>query len=378
MSDWADVAVVGGGIVGLAQAWSAAKRGLSVVLFERDPRAQGASVRNFGMIWPIGLPAGPLREAALSSRRLWQEIAAETGIWHDPCGSLHLAYAADEMAMLSEFAEAAPALGYEVALLEAAAVRRLSAAVNVDGLLGGLWSPTEMAINPRQAVAVIPRWLRERFGARLCFGTTIQRIDLPNLDSTDGRRWRVGKALVCGGADFHTLFPDVFAQAGLRRCKLQMMRTAPQPEGWRMGPMIACGLTLRHYQTFARCPSLARLQQRIAAESPELDRFGIHVMAAQNDRGEVVLGDSHEYDEAIEPFDKCVIDELILGQVRRLICLPAEHIASRWHGIYAKHSTLAEFVAQPRPGVTIVVNTCGLGMTLSFGLAEQGWQARMS
>ena len=374
MIERADVAVIGGGIVGLAQAWSAAKRGLSVVLFERSPRAEGASIRNFGMIWPIGLVAGPRREAALRGRELWEEIAAATGIWHDPCGSLHLAYAPDELAVLTEFVERAPALGYECALLEAAAVRRLGPAVNFEGLLGGLWSPTEMAIDPRQAIAVIPRWLHEHFGVHLCFGTTIHRIDMPHVESTDGRRWRVERALVCGGADFATLFPEVFARAGLRRCKLQMMRTAPQPDGWRMGPMIAGGLTLRHYQAFAHCPSITRLRERIAAESPELDRFGIHVMAAQNGRGEVVLGDSHEYDEAIEPFDKSTIDELILRHLRRMLRLPEEGIAARWHGLYAKHPTLAEFTAEPRPGVTIVVNTCGLGMTMSFGLAEQRWQ----
>lgn len=370
-----DVAVIGAGIVGLANAWSAARRGLSVALFEADSRAAGASIRNFGMLWPIGQASGGDHEIALASRQRWLDLADAAGIWINPCGSIHLAHRSDELAVLEEFADRSAALGYDCGLLTPEAVLEKSPAVNASGLLGGLWSGTEMCVNPREAIAVIPQWLSGTYAAQLHFDTLITHVETSQLAAADGREWQAERIVVCSGADFRTLFPECFTQAGLRRCKLQMLRTGPQPGGWRIGPHLASGLTLRHYANFAVCETLENLKRRIADETPELDRYGIHVMASQNNHGDVILGDSHEYDDPISPFNKSAIDELMLAELRKLIQLPDWNIAERWSGIYAKHPDKTWLEADPLPGVKVTTATGGAGMTMSFGLADELWDA---
>ena len=85
MENHADLAVVGAGILGLAHAYEAARRGRRVAVFERSPRAAGASVRNFGLIWPVGQPHGRLHQMALRSRARWLQVleAARLPYWPD-------------------------------------------------------------------------------------------------------------------------------------------------------------------------------------------------------------------------------------------------------------------------------------------------------
>ena len=365
-----DAAVVGAGVLGLAHAYHLAKQGRRVVLFERSPAAVGASIRNFGMLWPIGQTAGEMYDMAVRSREIWLEALQESGIWHERTGSLHLAYREDEMQVLREFAAAAPHSGYQCALLTAEQVLERSDAVQAEGLLGGLWSPTEVCVDPPSTIRALPGFLAERYGVTFHFDTAVTACGDGTLQA-GGREWRAEQIFLCGGDDFQTLFPDLLQTAGMIRCKLQMLRSQPMENRWRLGPMLAAGLTLRHYKSFQSCPSLPALKERVSAETPLYDRYGIHVMASQNGKGELVLGDSHEYGAEITPFDNPEIDVLILDYLHTFLRAPDLRIASRWHGIYAKHPSAPYLALHPAPNTTVVTGVGGAGMTLSFGLAEQ-------
>jgi D-hydroxyproline dehydrogenase subunit beta len=369
-ADKADIAIVGAGIVGLAHAYLAARSGRRVMVFERNPAAIGASIRNFGMIWPIGQPAGALHEMALRSRELWLEVLQQAKLPYSPTGSLHVAYREDEAAVGLEFSQQARRLGYDCAWLNPQETCERTRAIRSDGLLGALWSPTELTVDPRQVVRSLPEFLTAHYGVKFHFNTAVQRIDTSLLEA-GGKHWDVDSIIVASGDDFQTLFPEYFRESGITRCKLQMMRTVPQPDAWALGPSLAFGLTFKHYPTFQICAGLPALKDRISRETPEFDKWGIHVMVSQAGSGELTIGDSHEYGLVVDIFDKPVVNHMILDYARQYLRVPSLEIAESWHGVYAKHPEHAYMIFTPVEGVHVVTVTSGIGMTMSFGIAEK-------
>jgi FAD dependent oxidoreductase TIGR03364 len=366
----ADIAIIGGGIVGLAHAYVALRRGYKVILFEREQFAVGASVRNFGLLWPIGQEPGPGLDRATRSRQHWIDVSREAGIWLHENGSLHLAYHDDELAVLNEFTKLYSNQGFATKLLTPNQVSLQSRAARAHGLKGALWSGTECTVNPREAVRRIPLWLKEKYGLQLEFGKAISHIRMPVVSSGD-EEWNVDKVLICSGADFETLYPQDYREAGLKKCKLQMMKIATDHPGFELGPSLCAGLTLRHYNAFSRCPSLAAVDKRYDALSPGFKEHGIHVLLSQNNYGELIIGDSHHYDKSVEPFDQEEINKLILEYFTTFADPGPFRIIERWHGVYPKSPSELSIHLQPEPGVHIINGLGGAGMTLSFGLAEE-------
>jgi len=311
-----------------------------------------------------------MHDMALRSRSLWLEVLEWSMLPHLPTGSLHLVYREDEKAVVQEFCELTKGLGYCCCWLEPGEVLSRSSAVRSEGLLGGLWSPVELTVDPRLILWQLPEFLASQFGIQFSYGSVVRSIDLPVVEAGT-EKWEVQNAIVCNGDDFETLYPEVFAESGINRCKLQMMRTRPQPNGWQLGPALAAGLTLRFYSSFSICTSLERLRQRIAEETPEYDHWVIHGLVSQTANGELTLGDSHEYGRAVDVFDKPRIDDLILRYIGTFLKAPNMEIAQRWHGVYSKHPEKPFVSMSPADGVRIVTALGGAGMTLSFGLAEQ-------
>jgi len=70
--------VVGSGIIGLSATYHLWRKGYQVVLIDRYHRPVGASIRNFGMIWPVGLTDGPMYERAMRTRSHWKTLSSRS------------------------------------------------------------------------------------------------------------------------------------------------------------------------------------------------------------------------------------------------------------------------------------------------------------
>ncbi len=176
-----EVAIIGGGIVGLFCAYEAARAGFSVVLFEREKRVGTvASTRNSGVLHAgiyyreNGLKA---RFCAKGNAEMYQ-IAAKCGVTHKRCGKLIIALNAHEEERLAELSARSRANGADgIRLITAAEIKRLEP--NANGV-AALYSPDTGVIDQPQIVAAA-RALAEAEGAMVLTGADVISAE-PNGD----------------------------------------------------------------------------------------------------------------------------------------------------------------------------------------------------
>lgn len=362
--------VVGAGIVGMAITRALHAKGWKVTVIERHPKAQGASVRNFGMVWPVGQPQGAAFNRAMRSREIWLEMSEKAEFFAEKTGSLHLAYTDLEMQVVEEYVAAMQGLK-SAEVLNPEQTRLKSPAAKPDGLKGALWTAEELIVDPREAIYKTGKYLESLPGITFEWNRAVSRIE-GNTVYSGQKSWSADRIFVCSGADFETLYPELFSATPITKCKLQMMRLVQQPENWRIGPPLCAGLSFIHYKGFQVASSLEKLKEVYQDQYPELIEWGIHVMVSQNGLGELTIGDSHEYGLDLSPFDRTNVNDLILDFLKGFAQFKDWRIGSAWHGIYPKMTNGAtEFIYQVDKVVTIVNGLGGNGMTLSFGLGEE-------
>jgi FAD dependent oxidoreductase TIGR03364 len=363
--------VVGAGILGMATARALAINGFKVQVIERSQFSIGASIRNFGMLWPIGQPDGQLYNRAIRSREIWKEYLNSSSISFNSCGSLHLAYSYEELDVVEELSTIFLDSGRPVTLITPEQIGNRFDGINQTDLKGGLFSNDEVIIDPREGIRNLPPYLSQKFGIEFIWGTAISRVK-PGSVFSGITRFDADLIFICSGSDFETLYPEVFNQQKITKCKLQMMRFVSDKPNYNLGTSICGGLSLLHYKSFTASKALEILKAKLQNELPEHLKWGIHVMVSQNMNGELTVGDSHEYGLDFDPFDKHFINQLILDYLKKMVHIDQWRLIESWNGIYPKMTNgKTDLHLEVENGVHIVNGIGGNGMTLSFGFAEE-------
>jgi len=367
MSESSDLIVVGAGIVGLAHAYAAARRGLRVTVVERDHRCVGASIRNFGFITVTGQPAGDTWRRARASRDVWAEVALQAGIRIEHRGLWLLARRPRAAAVLHAFMETALAEGN--VLYEAAEAAALAPALRTEGCAAAMYSPHELRVESRTAIPRLAAWLAERHGVHFLFGEAVLEVQAPRV-RTAMRELHAERVVICPGTELNGVGATSLAQHTLKLCRLQMLRVRPEP-GFALPAAVMGDLSLVRYGGYAALPESAPLLAQLQEEEGASLAAGIHLIVVQSADGTLVVGDSHHTFSTPEPFADAEVDHLILRHLRETLDLTQCEVVERWTGVYPTGAATDCVIEAPDAATRVVVVSSGTGASTAFGIAQE-------
>jgi FAD dependent oxidoreductase TIGR03364 len=356
-----DLAIVGSGILGLAHAYLAARKGLKVIVVERDGAPHGASVRNFGFVTVTGQQDGDFYRLAKRSRRLWQDAIDEMGLTTDHQGLYMCVRFPESEAVLGAFMKTDMAEGCQI-LNPSDVPLPLS-----DKVTKVLHSQHEVRLNSRTAIPKIVEALTSNYGVEFSFFCTALGLTGDTLHTNQGTITAT-QFVVCQGDNLSGLFSERLPDFGVSRCKLQMLRL--DNPGFVLPGSIMSDLGLIRYLGYSELPEAATLKQRLCQDYHAHINAGVHLIVVQNQDGSLVVGDSHVYGESLDPFSDDRIDDLILDEYAHILGHPPK-ILERWIGTYATSDQQLYFIDKPDDHIRHIVVTCGAGATTSFAIAEQ-------
>nr|WP_276081849.1 glycine oxidase ThiO [Methylobacterium sp. GC_Met_2] len=189
LPDTTDIAIVGGGLIGLSIAWRLARAGHSVTVLERETIGAGASLAATGMLAPAAEHepgSDPLLPLALDSLRRWpafrDALEADAGLSIDyrPDGTLVLAVGRDEVERLRFRYDLQRRSGLDATWLSGSEVRRLEPGLR-PSITAGVHCPMDHQVDPCRVMAALAEACR-RAGVSL-----IEHAPVTALDWSGGR-----------------------------------------------------------------------------------------------------------------------------------------------------------------------------------------------
>lgn len=360
-----DLLIVGAGIIGLATAFCALEEGRTVRIVDAaggSAGAVGASIQNFGHAC-VTAQSDLIQPVAQASRAGWLRAAAAAGFWAREAGTWVPAVTEVEAQVLDEFAHHRGS--QQVRLIGRDDVA--AALGNPDlAAVSGAHFPRDLRVNPREVVPVLTRYLADQ-GVEFVWNARALHVGDGTVETTAGT-YAGTQVVVAPGHQLSGLFPQLAQRHQVRVCELVMSmirRPAHTPEDLS----VLTGTSLARYDGIAAMPSVTALREELVQREPRLvDCVANLMMTGTADH--VLIGDSHAYSQAPDPFIDAEIAQLLLDRGCAYLGIEKPCVVQRWKGTYADSAQTNLVLERPDAATTVAVVTSGIGMTLSFGIAE--------
>lgn len=243
MRSTADVAIIGGGIMGASSAYHLARRGANVVLLEADELfGTGSTGLNAGGVRHQFATTVNIELSKLSlemMERFPDELGQEIGLRR--CGYLFLLDDPGDLAQFTRNVELQNAHGVPSRVVSREEIAALAPAVNLDGVIGGTWCPRDGLVDPHGLLQGYVAGAR-RFGASLETNARVTGVDIEHgravrVHSTAGSV-EAGAVLIAAGAWSKQVGQLAGLDVPIEPIRRQIVVTAPIPDLRRDFPFV--------------------------------------------------------------------------------------------------------------------------------------------
>nr|AUN36774.1 D-amino-acid oxidase [uncultured bacterium] len=340
-----DVVIVGAGIVGAACADEGARRGMSVLVVERDVIGSGATAAGMGHI--VVMDDSDAQFALTRySQQLWQQLRAElpSDVEYEQCGTIWVATDEEEMAEVQRKRDYYAARDVPVEVLDSSALERAEPHLR-KGMAGGLLVPEDAVLYPPCGA----RFLLERAqraGAKLQMGQSVEQIGQGRVGLSDGTEVYASIIVNAAGAWSTALT----AGLGIKKRKGHLLITDRYPH------------VVRH--------QLVELGYLKSAHSSTGDSVAFNVQPRKT--GQILIGSSRQYDSEYSQVDSEILGRMLNRAEQYVPCLKEMSAIRVWTGFRAATADKLPLIGPWPEDKTLFLATGheGLGITTSLGTAR--------
>jgi len=174
----ADVIIIGSGIIGSSAAYNIAKRGLSVIVLEKESVVgDGGSSRNGGGVRQSGRHPHEMPLAMYAVKNLWPTLSEELGVNVEYCqkGNIRLGKNEADKKVLEALTASAKNLGLDMRMVTGDEARSINPYLSDEVYCAG-WCPTDGHANPLMATLGFYKAARAR-GVRFISNEEVYKIE---------------------------------------------------------------------------------------------------------------------------------------------------------------------------------------------------------